>query len=302
MQPSCAQRHGMNEIGILGLGLMGTAIAERFLESGFRVRVWNRTPGKASALIAKGALWSDRLLEECPRILVSLYSSEVVREVLGSAGVERASRGTTVIDTTTGDPSQMIAMGSWLAQHGIDYLDAPISGSSVQTRNGEATVLVGAEPALFDRCGDLWGILGSKVIRCGPLGSASRMKLVTNLVLGLNRVALAEGLAFAEAQGIPSAAALEVLSASVAYSRVMEVKGRKMVERNYAVQARLHQHLKDVRIILENAAHSGMRLPVSEVHRQLLEAAVAAGLGEQDNSAIFEILRPTPPVSNPVAP
>ena len=298
IQPECETSHSMNEIGILGLGLMGTAMAERLLEAGYRVRVWNRTPEKSTGLIAKGAVWSDRLFAECPRIVVSLYSSEVVRVVLDPR-IGEARPGTIVIDTTTGDPAQTIAMGNWLAGMGIEYLDAPISGSSVQTRQGEATVLVGAQPDLFERCGDLWRILGSKVIRCGPLGSASRMKLVSNLVLGLNRLALAEGLVFAEAMGIAPDAALEVLSASVAYSRVMDVKGRKMVQRDYAVQARLHQHLKDVRIILENAGSCGVRLPISEVHRQLLEGAVAAGLGDQDNSAIVEMLRPASPSSHP---
>jgi len=277
---------------------MGTVIAERFLEAGYRVRVWNRTCEKAAALMEKGALWSDRLFAECPRVVVSLYSSEVVKAVL-EPRIGEARAGTIVIDTTTGDPAQMIAMGSWLAGFGIEYLDAPISGSSVQTRQGDATVLVGAPAELFERCGDIWRILGSKVIHCGPLGSASRMKLVSNLVLGLNRLALAEGLAFAEALGTSPAAALEVLSASMAYSRVMDVKGRKMVERDYTVQARLHQHLKDVRIILENAAACGVVLPVSELHRQLLESAVSAGLGDQDNSAVIEMLRPATPGSLP---
>ena len=115
--------------------------------------------------------------------------------------------------------------------------------------------------------------------------------MISNLVLGLNRAALAEGLAFAEALAVPSAAALEVLAGSMAYSRAMDTKGRKMVERDFTVQARLAQHSKDVRLILGAAAKAGVKLPLSETHFRLLERAEAAGLGDHDNSAIIEVLR-----------
>jgi 3-hydroxyisobutyrate dehydrogenase-like beta-hydroxyacid dehydrogenase len=133
--------------------------------------------------------------------------------------------------------------------------------------------------------------MGQSVFHVGPCGSAAKMKLISNLVLGLNRAALAEGLAFAEAIGIPPAAALPVLTGSMAYSRAMDVKGRKMIERDFSVQARLSQHLKDVRLMLRAAAKAGMTLPLSDVHRQLMERAEAAGLGDLDNSAIIEIIR-----------
>lgn len=117
------------------------------------------------------------------------------------------------------------------------------------------------------------------------------MKLVTNLVLGLNRAALAEGLAFAEAVGLDAASALSVLRDSMAYSRIMDTKGPKMVARDFAPEARLSQHLKDVRLIREAAARVGQALPLSDEHLRLLELAESLGLGGLDNSAIFEALR-----------
>ena len=116
-------------------------------------------------------------------------------------------------------------MGQRLAARGVRYLDAPISGSSEQTRDGEATVIVGGDRATFEACADLWRVMGAKVFHVGPCGSAAKMKLISNLVLGLNRAALAEGLAFAEALGVSPAAALEVMAGSKAYSRAMDVKG-----------------------------------------------------------------------------
>lgn len=281
-------------LGVVGLGLMGSAIAERLLEHGYSLAVWNRSPEKAEALKKLGARWSDNPFAECRRVIVSLYSSDVVAEV-----VERMSNGLQpgqiIIDATTGEPSDAVALARCLAERNVRYLDAPISGSSEQTRRGEATVMVGGQRAGFDACADLWRVLGGKTIYAGPSGNAAKMKLVTNLVLGLNRAALAEGLLFAEAIGVSAEAALEALKAGAAYSKAMDVKGRKMIENDFVPQAKLSQHLKDVRLILESAAKSSLRLPLSEVHRRLLERAESLGLGELDNSAVIEALRrPTP--------
>jgi len=277
-------------IGVIGLGLMGTALTERLLEHGYRVAVWNRTRAKADPLLARGAEWSDNPLAACERVIVSLYTTEVVVQVLEElhGGLHA---GQIILDTTTGEPAQTAALGERLAARGVRYLDAPISGSSEQTRRGEATVIVGGDRETFAACADLWPMMGQKVFHVGPCGSAAKMKLISNLVLGLNRAALAEGLAFAEAIGVAPAAALEVMIGSMAYSRAMDVKGRKMIERDFSVQARLSQHLKDVRLMLQAAADAGLPLPLSETHRRLMEQAEAAGLGDQDNSAIIEVLR-----------
>ena len=293
---SCEGSITRERIGLIGLGLMGTALTERLLEHGYRVAVWNRTREKAGPLIAQGAEWADNPLAVSERVIISLYTTEVVQTVLEQmqAGLHP---GQIVLDTTTGEPEQTGALGTRLAARGVRYLDAPISGSSEQTRRGEGTVMVGGDRKAFEECGDLWPVLGRKVFYLGPCGSAAKMKLASNLVLGLNRVALAEGLAFAEQIGVEPATALEVLIGSMAYSRSMDVKGRKMVDRDFKVQARLSQHLKDVRLMLQAAAAAGLSLPLSETHQRLLERAEAAGLGELDNSAIIEVIRK--PQTNP---
>jgi 3-hydroxyisobutyrate dehydrogenase-like beta-hydroxyacid dehydrogenase len=277
-------------LGLIGLGLMGTALGERLLEHGWRLHVWNRSKDKAAPLLARGAAWSDNPFITCSRVLVSLYTTDVVRAVL--EGFSTALRpGQVLVDTTTGEPEPVAAMAAALATRGVTYLEAPISGSSEQTRRGEATVMLGGDPDAIAACADLWPVLGRKVFHLGPAGSAARMKLITNLVLGLNRAALAEGLAFAEALGVEPEVALEVLAGSMAYSRAIDAKGRKMVDRDYTVQARLTQHLKDVRLILQAATRSGLSLPLTESHRILLETAETRGLGDLDNSAVLEVLR-----------
>ena len=280
-------------VGVIGLGLMGTAITERLLEYGYQTFVWNRTKEKADALCDLGAQWSDNPLADCDRIIISLYTSDIVDAVIGQllANLHNNQQvslkpGKILIDTTTGAPDQSITLAAKLASLGIHYLDAPISGSSEQTRRGESTVMVGGDRNAFDACSDLWSVLGANVYHTGSSGSAAKMKLVSNLVLGLNRAALAEALVFARGIGVDPTAALEVLRCSMAYSRVMDVKGQKMLNEDFHVQAKLSQHLKDVCLILS----SGMTLPMSQTHRILLEQAEAMGLGEADNCAIIKAI------------
>jgi 3-hydroxyisobutyrate dehydrogenase-like beta-hydroxyacid dehydrogenase len=276
-------------VGVIGLGLLGTALAERLLAAGYPTLVYNRTREKAEPLVVAGARWSDNPLAECRRVVISLYTTEVVEQVLAELDAE-AHAGVLLIDTTTGDPVVPPALGQRLADHGIEYLEVPISGSSEQTRRGEATALVAGPPAAADRARDLLDCLVARHITVGGWGNGVRMKLVTNLVLGLNRAALAEGLAFARAIGLPPAAALDVLLNCPAYSRTMDAKGPKMVAGDFAPQAKLSQHLKDVRIILAEAARAGQALPLSALHGRLLEQAEAQGWGDQDNSVIIRAI------------
>ena len=276
-------------VGVIGLGLLGTALAERLLGAGYTVFVYNRTRAKADTLLARGAKWSDNPLAECQRVVISLYTTEIVEEVLHK--MESGIRsGQILLDTTTGDPSQTAALGARLADRGVYYLETPIAASSQQTRNGEALAIVGGSQVAFDACRDLFGCLAAKSYLVGEWGSAAKTKLVNNLVLGLTRAALAEGLVFAKAIGLDPATTLDVLKQGNSYSVVMDVKGQKMLAEDYSVEAKLSQHKKDVRLILDEGAAAGRTLPLSDFHYQLLEQAEAAGLGELDNSAILRAI------------
>jgi 3-hydroxyisobutyrate dehydrogenase-like beta-hydroxyacid dehydrogenase len=277
-------------IGLVGTGLFGTALAERLLAAGFTLRVHNRTREKVDPLLAKGAKWSDNPLDECQRIIFSVYTTEQVGGLLEQmhSGLKL---GQIIVDTSTSDPQQTIALGSRLAERGVLYLEAPFSGSSEQTRNHQSTALVAGDELAFRACDDLWKCLAAKTFYVGSWGNAAKMKLVSNLVLGLNRAVLAESLVFAEAIGLTMQDALQVLLNSPAYSRTMDAKGPKMVHSEFSPQARLSQHIKDVRLILEEAGRGGATLPLSAVHLELLEQAEAAGLGELDNSAIIRVIQ-----------
>jgi 3-hydroxyisobutyrate dehydrogenase-like beta-hydroxyacid dehydrogenase len=280
----------LEPVGLIGTGLFGTALAERLLADGFPVVVYNRTRAKADPLLELGAKWSDNPLEDCRRVIFSLFTTEQVGQVFDRMAA-RPLQSRIVLDTSTSNPQQTVALGTRLAGTGVRYLEAPFSGSSEQTRNHQSTAIVAGDLEPFQACQDLWECLAAKTYYVGAWGNAAKMKLVTNLVLGLNRAVLAEGLVFAEASGLKMEDALQILLNSPAYSRIMDAKGPKMVDGEFTPQARLAQHIKDVRLILGEAARGGLALPISAVHLDLLEQAVAAGLGELDNSAIIRVIQ-----------
>ena len=275
-------------VGLVGIGLLGQAIAWRLLAAGFSVVGWDMSDAAREALVEMGGTSATDCGEAlaCRRVLLSLPDDTVVAEVLEESG-ESLAEGTTVIDTTTGDPLRQARIGRRLAEQGISYLDATVGGSSRHVREGTAVVMAGGANQAFAGCGDLLDAFTSRVFHVGGCGSGSRMKLVVNLVLGLNRAALAEGLALADGFELDPLLALECLQAGPAWSRAMDDKGQKMIEGDFEPQARLSQHLKDVRLIIEAAADLDVVLPLSQSHQGLLEAVEAAGFGDDDNSAVI---------------
>jgi 3-hydroxyisobutyrate dehydrogenase-like beta-hydroxyacid dehydrogenase len=292
-----ADRPATEPVGLIGLGLMGMALAERLRGGGLDLWGHDIDPGRQDLLRQVGGkpVSSAReVASACGRILLSLPDSDIVEAVLAEMD-SYLVEGQIVIDTSTGDPDRAAATGRQLAERGVCYLDATISGSSQQVREGQAVVLAGGPAAAFEQCRDLFRLFARRWFHLGPCGRGSQMKLVSNLVLGLNRAALAEGLWLAKALGLDAEVVLTVLRESTAYSRIMDTKGEKMIRGDFEPQARLSQHHKDVRLMLEAAAHAGTDLPLTQAHARLLELAENAGYGARDNSAIiraFEHLGP----------
>lgn len=283
----------MAHVGIIGLGLVGSALAERFLAADFSVVGNDIDADKRRALKAAGGQAVEDAAEvarRSERILLSLPTSEIAAELLQK--IIGQLPGKLVVDTTTGEPETMARLGAWLADHGVEYVDATIAGSSAQVRRGEVVVMLGGSDAAVQRSRDLLSMFAAQWFHLGPVGSGARMKLVVNLVLGLNRAVLAEGLAFAKACGIEPGTALELLKAGPAYSRVMEIKGTKMLTGDFSPEARLAQHHKDVELILAAAEKAGQKLPFSRLHEELLAGLMADGLGNLDNSAVLWAFAP----------
>lgn len=283
-------------IALIGMGLLGSALAENLVKAGFTVRGYDTAPERMSEHAERGGLLA-RSPADAARgasvVMTCLMTADIVRDVLlgpdGALGA--APPGLVVIDNSTIHPDASAALAGDLARRGIAMLDAPIGGSSGQARRREAPVVVGGDPEIFARCRPILDAVAQRVHHVGPNGAGARAKLVINLVLGLNRLALAEGLLFGLRQGLDGKALLGVLKESAAYSRAMDIKGERMVEGNFEPEGKLVQHLKDVELMLEVGHAVGAPLLATALHGQLLLAGVAAGLGERDNSSIIAVLR-----------
>jgi 3-hydroxyisobutyrate dehydrogenase-like beta-hydroxyacid dehydrogenase len=284
-------------VGLIGIGLLGTAMAERLIKDGIGMVGFDLNTDRIAALRdlgGDGAREVGEVFARCGRVLLSLPSHDEVRAVI-AAHSGNLRRGQIVIDTTTGDPHSTEVLAAQFAEHGVGFLDATVSGSSAQMRNGAAVLMVGGDKKTFDACADIFALLSCDAFHTGPAGSGAKMKLATNLVLGLNRAALAEGLAFAGSLSLDPELTLAVLRRCPAYSRVMDGKGEKMIRGEFSPEARLSQHLKDVRLIVGAGTEAGLSMPLSRAHREILEAAEAAGLGGLDNSAIIRVLEARQP-------
>jgi 3-hydroxyisobutyrate dehydrogenase-like beta-hydroxyacid dehydrogenase len=280
-------------IGLVGVGLLGAALVERMLAAGLPVMGFDLKASEVERLRGLGgraATTPAEIAARCDCIVLCLPDSRIVAQVMDQFG-SGLRPGTLLIDATTGDPDQTASLGQRLGGQGIGYVDATIAGSSEQVRQGQAVVIIGGTDDDVRRASPVLTSWSPRRIHVGLAGSGARLKLVVNLVLGLNRAALAEGLALATACGIDAAAALNVLKATPAYSAVMDTKGPKMVARDYAPQARLAQHLKDVRLIRALAERHGAATPLSDVHARLLETCVQLGYADADNSAVIEAFR-----------
>ena len=278
------------QVGLIGVGLLGTALAERLGRAGYQVIGFDVDSSRLDCLRQSGgrtASSAEQIASQSSRLVLSLPDSQVVREVIDRITGSLAA-DSIVLDTTTGAPDAAESLGTELAQRQIAYLDATVAGSSEQARAGEIVMMVGGEALPVERCQDLFSALARKTFHVGPAGSGARMKLVVNLVLGLNRAVLAEGLSLARACGMDPAMALEVLRSGAAYSAAMDSKGPKMVRGEFTPQARLAQHRKDVALISSLAETNKLALPLSRVHAELLDRAMELGFGELDNSAVIK--------------
>jgi 3-hydroxyisobutyrate dehydrogenase-like beta-hydroxyacid dehydrogenase len=279
-------------VGLIGLGLMGQALATRLIPAGFRVLGYDIDAAKGAKLKAMGgeaAPLAD--VAKCGTVLLAVFTTDQVEDVTENTLVPAAGSGKIVLCTSTCDPDRIAALAARVAPKRIRFLEAPVSGSSGQVSRGEGTGLTGGDPAIAAEADDILAALYPRRFHIGKAGDAGRAKLAINLILGLNRMALAEGIVFASRLGLDAKAFLDVARASAAYSQVMDIKGRKMVEREFKPEGFVHQSLKDLTLMHEQASKVGQSLPALELNKSLLEACVRAGEADYDNAAVIEEIR-----------
>jgi 3-hydroxyisobutyrate dehydrogenase-like beta-hydroxyacid dehydrogenase len=287
-------------VGIVGLGLVGTALAKRLKAAGYQcigfdvraeaIRVFEAAGFKASASVGS-------MLHLTNTLVMAVFDTSgvlaVVEQILQQRKIQVQITPSviTLIDCSTGDPVKLAELVRQLSEEGIQFIEAPLSGSSVQIEHGQATLLLGGEIQHIESVKPLLNALATSQVHVGGAGMAAKAKLATNLVLGLNRAALAEGMVFAQTLGIQPETFLQLVLNTPARSEAAVVKGDMMVKEQFEPQSRIRQHLKDVQLMLDMADLSSQNLPLSQAHAQLMRNAIAQGDGELDNAAIIRQIR-----------
>jgi 3-hydroxyisobutyrate dehydrogenase-like beta-hydroxyacid dehydrogenase len=280
-------------VGLIGLGLMGEVLAGRLMAAGFGVKGYDVDPARNERLGARGgrAVASAADVADCRTIVLAVFNTDQVEEVVERQLLPAVGAGTIVMCTSTCDPDRIEALGKRLAGTKIRFLETPVSGTSEQVRQGDGVGLIGGDPKTAEDAEAVLDALFPRRFHIGKHGDGGRAKLAVNLILGLNRMALAEGLTFAERMGLDAQAFLEVAQGSASQSQVMGTKGPKMLARDFAPEGRVKQTLKDVHMMLDLGQKLRQDLPMLKVHCDVLEACVRAGDAERDNSIVVEEIR-----------
>jgi 2-hydroxy-3-oxopropionate reductase len=278
-------------VGVIGFGLMGEVYAGRLIAAGFSVCAFDVDPAKAERMTQIGvrpATLAD-IAHDCDPIVLAVFSTDQVEDVVERSLLPAAS-GKIVICTSTCDPDRIAALGARIAGQ-MHFLEVPVSGTSEQVRQGDGLGLIGGDPRIEADAAAVLDALFPRRLHIGTCGDGGRAKLAINLILGLHRLALAEGLVFASRLGLDPAAFLKVARASAAESQVMGTKGPKMVSGDFKPEGRVRQTLKDVHLMLDQAKKLGQQLPLLEINADVLQACVDHGEGEYDNSIVIAEIR-----------
>src|SRR5215204_4351196 len=275
----------LSPVGLLGVGLMGDVFARRLRAAGFDVVGYDIDAAKTKRLVEIGGEAAASVAEvagRCRVIMVVVFSTDQVEDLIENAILPAVGEDSNkiVLCASTCDPERLAALGQRVSRRGIRFLETPVSGTSKEVERGTGTGLIGGDPALAAEVKPVLDALYARTFHIGGYGDGSRAKLAINLILGINRTALAEGLVFAERIGLDPAKFLDVAKASAAYSRVMEGKGPKMLRGDYTPEGMVAISLKDATLMRDQGRKAGQQLPLLETYRGLLEACARQGQAE----------------------
>jgi len=283
-------------IGIIGLGLMGQAFGKRFKFNGFSTLGFDINPERCKEFgEAQTTSSVIELSKRCKTLVLCLFDSHQIRDaLLGPQGVLTIKQDQTlnIICTSTCEPDEIAEIAMQCSSHPVQFLEMPISGTSKQVADGDGLGLMGGDQGLIQNLAPILDAMCTKRMYVGEIGSASKAKLAINLVLGLHRAALAEGLVFGSRIGLDPNTLLDLLINSAAASSVMKVKGPMMVRREFEnPQSRVDQSLKDFGLIQKLAEDKKQPLPLATQYIELLQSCLDQGEGKQDNAIILEAIR-----------
>jgi 3-hydroxyisobutyrate dehydrogenase len=284
---------GFNRVGWIGTGIMGVPMAGHLLEAGYPLMVHSRTRAKAEPLVRRGAVWRETpqtLAADVDAVITMVTDSPDVEAVyLGGAGLVRSiRRGALAIDMSTVAPATARGVGAALAERGVGFLDAPVSGGSWGAEQATLSIMVGGEPDVLERARPILELFGNSVTHCGPIGAGQATKLCNQILCAGHLVAACEALIFARENGLDPHTTLKAVAGGAAGSWVVNNLAPRMIARDFAPGFMIDLQQKDLRLVLETARESLSCLPATALANQLLSAAQAAGHGRLGTQALID--------------
>lgn len=278
------------QIAVLGIGPMGYRIARRLCDAGHSVQVWNRTREKAERLAQFGGtvhLHAAAAVEAVDIVLCLLENGTVVGEVLFSSGAAKALRpGTLVIDMSSIQPAQARDHAARLSELGIAHLDAPLSGGTLGAEQGTLAIMVGGKAVDYERAQALFKSIG-RATHVGPHGTGQLAKLANQMIVGITIGAVAEALLLCEKGGASMAKVKEAITGGFADSRILQVHGQRMIDRDFTPHGRMSIQLKDLRNALATADEIGFDAPLTRQFEKLYQEGIEHGLRDLDQAGLF---------------
>ncbi|MDQ0821298.1 2-hydroxy-3-oxopropionate reductase [Arthrobacter sp. V4I6] len=283
----------MSNVAVIGLGIMGLPMAINLVKAGHSVTGFNRSQDKIDALIAqggRGAVSIADAVNDADIVITMVPDSPDVEDVVSGPGglFANAKQGTLWIDASSIRPDVAKRLADDAKAAGIRALDAPVSGGEQGAISAALSIMVGGEAADFDAARDVLNAVGKTIVHVGPSGSGQTVKAANQLIVAVNIEVLGEAIAFLEAYGVDTDAALKVLGGGLAGSKVLEQKGQKMLDRDFEPGFRLALHHKDMGIVTSAAREANVAIPLGAVAAQLVAAAVNQGDGGLDHSGLFK--------------
>lgn len=277
-------------IAFIGIGLMGLPMAKRLCEVGLQPHVWNRTRAKAEPLAALGAQVHDTLAEavhQADVVVTMLEDGKVVESVLFADGLAQALQsGSLLIDMSSIQPAQARSHGQRLAALGVGYLDAPVSGGTLGAEAGNLAIMAGGSEENFERARAVLTHFGRPTL-VGPTGSGQLAKLANQMIVGVTIGVVAEALLLCAKGGADMAKVKEAVTGGFADSRILQVHGQRMIERDFAPRGRISVQLKDMRNAMATAQELGFDAPITGLLEALYASASENGLSGMDQAAFF---------------
>lgn len=285
----------METIGFIGLGLMGKPMAQNLLRANYRLIVHNRSRAAVEESAELGAVAANSPREVAAQsdiIITMLPGPETVAQVLrGADGVLQHCRaGAVVVDMSTSEPKLARELAALGETRGVYVLDAPVSGGQVGAREATLSIMVGGDAEAFARVLPLLQVLGKNIVRVGDAGAGQVVKAANQIIVGLTIEAVAEALVFVEKAGVDAAKAREVMLGGFATSRILELHGLRMLQKNFVPGARVSTQCKDMRLALDEAASHQLDLPLTQRVAEMYDELAARGFADEDHAALWRLI------------